>query len=179
MEHEGQPFQRRQRFEHDEQGEPDTVGQHRGMLRVAAVRGGDDRIGDEHVERLLGVGPALPQAVEADPAGDGGQPAADVRDAGQVGPGESEPGVLHRVVGFAERPEHPVAHRPQVRAVGVEQVSPLVGHRSDRSGRAHTTWPAGWRIVALTRLNMLVTAIHITIEASCSSVKCSAAAFHT
>ena len=59
------------------------------LLRVAAVGGGDDRIGDEHVERLLGVGPPLPQAVEADPAGDGGQPAADVGDARPGRPGRS------------------------------------------------------------------------------------------
>jgi hypothetical protein len=50
VEYERQPFQRRQRLEHDQQGEADAVGEHRGTFRVAAIRGGDDRVGDEHVE---------------------------------------------------------------------------------------------------------------------------------
>src|SRR5215475_144335 len=118
-----------------------------------------------------------PQAVEADPAGDGGQPRADVRDAGEVCVRETEPRVLHRVVGLADRAEHSVTHRPQLRAVGIEQARPRVGRRVER-GR-HAAWPAGVRSVMLTRLKKFVTPIHNTIAASCSWVKRSAAAFHT
>src|SRR5262249_8732320 len=85
--------------------------------------------------------------------------------------------VLHGVVGLADRAEHSVAHRPQLRTVGVEQARPRVRRRVERG--CHAAWPAGVRSVTLTRLKKFVMPIHNTIDASCSLVKCSAAFFQT
>ena len=56
------------------------------------------------------------------PARPGRQPAAQVVDLAGVGAAaaEPQPGSLDGVVGLAERAEHPVGHRPQVGAVGLE-----------------------------------------------------------
>ena len=53
VEDEGQPLRRRQRLEHDEQRQPDRVGDERLVLGVDAVRAVDDRIGEMVGERLL------------------------------------------------------------------------------------------------------------------------------
>ena len=52
-----------------------------------------------------------------------------------VGAAEPEPGLLHGVVRLAQRAEHPVGHRPQVGAVGLEPLrQPVVFvHRSHSS----------------------------------------------
>ncbi len=55
--------------------------------------------------------------------GDGGQPGAEVLDLARVGVAEPQPGVLDGVVSLAERAEHPVGHRAQVRSVLLELVS--------------------------------------------------------
>ena len=69
---------------------------------------------------------------EAHPGDHRRQPAAEVLDAARVAAGEPEPRLLHCVVGFAERPEHSVCHRPQVAAVRLEAFGQQVevGHPS-------------------------------------------------
>ena len=67
------------------------------------------------VERLLAPRLARAQHVEAHARDDRRQPAAEVLDVGRVGAAEAQPRLLHRVVGLAQRAEHPVGHRPQVR----------------------------------------------------------------
>ena len=58
------------------------------------------------------------------PGDDRGQPAAQVLDRAGVGPAEPEPGLLDGVLRLAQRPEHPVGHRPQVRPVRLEPLRP-------------------------------------------------------
>ena len=135
MEHEREPFGRRERLEHHEQREPDRVGQHRFLLRVdpgGRLRGG---LRGDLVERVFAPGRARAQHVEAHPGGDGGEPAREVLDVGRVGAAEADPRLLDRVVGLGRRAEHPVGDRPQVRPVGLEPLGQkfLVVHRSHSS----------------------------------------------
>src|SRR5207247_1064764 len=50
-----------------------------------------------------------------------------------VGPAEPQPGVLHRVVGLAQRAQHAVGDRPQVRPVRLE----LLGQKLALVHRSH------------------------------------------
>ena len=120
MEDERQPFRRGQRLEHDQQRKTDRVGEHRLVLRIAALDGVDDRVGQMDVQRLLAARLACAEHVQRHAGDHGRQPAAEVLDVARVGAAESKPGVLDRVVGLAERPEHPIGDRPQVGPVLAE-----------------------------------------------------------
>jgi hypothetical protein len=78
-------------------------------------------------EGLLAAGPAAPQLVEADPADDGGEPAAEVLDAFGVAGGQPEPGLLDGVLGLAGGAEHLEGHGLQSGPVRFEAAGePLV-----------------------------------------------------
>ena len=132
VQHEREPLGGSQRFEHHEQRETDRVGQQRFVLGVDPVLAAHDRLGHVRVQRLLAPRLARAQHVQAHPRDDRRQPSAQVLDAAGVGAAEPQPGFLHGVVRLAQRAEHPVGHRPQVGAVGLEPLrQPVVFvHRS-------------------------------------------------
>jgi hypothetical protein len=92
------------------------------VFGIGAVGGVEDRVGQVHVERLLAPGSARAEHVQRDARDDRRQPSAHVLDLARVGAAQPQPGVLHRVVGFAERAEHPVGHRAEVRALLLELI---------------------------------------------------------
>ena len=101
VQHERETLGGRQRLEHDEQRQPDGVGQQRLVLGIDAVRAADDRLGDaDRVERILAPRAPRLQLVQADPRDDGGEPAAEVLDRVGVGAVEPQPGLLDGVVGL-------------------------------------------------------------------------------
>jgi hypothetical protein len=112
---EGQPFGRGQRLEHDQQRQADRVGEQRLVLGVGPVCGIDDRVGNVHVERLLGPRSARAEHVQRHACHDRRQPGAKVLDLARVGAAEPQPGVLDGVVSLAERAEHPVGDRAEMR----------------------------------------------------------------
>ena len=77
------------------------------------------------------------QRVQAQPRDDGREPAAEIGDIARVGPAETEPRLLDRVVGLADRAEHPVGHRPQVRSVDFEALGQGVGLVHSVTSSAH------------------------------------------
>ena len=119
VQHEGEALRGRQRVEDDEQGEPDRVGEQRLLLGVV-LGVDDDRLGQPRARVLLAPRAAGAEHVEADAPHHRRQPAAEVGDRGRVGAAQAEPGFLHRVLGLADRAEHPVRHGIQVRPEPLE-----------------------------------------------------------
>ena len=144
---EGEALGGGQRLEHDEQGEPDRVGQLGLVGRVGVLAGADDRLGQRRAHEVLAPRAARAQHVQAHAADDRRQPAAQVVDRLGVGAAEAQPRLLDGVVGLAQRAEHPVGDRAQVRPVLLELLGlvlvarprshPLVGvrHSSDEPTR--------------------------------------------
>ena len=120
MKDEREPFRWGERLEHHEQRQADRVGEQRLVLGVGAVSGVDDRVGHAHVERLLAPRSARAEHVQRHACDDRRQPAAEVLDLARVGAAEPQPGVLDGVVGLAERAEHPVGDRTEMRSVILE-----------------------------------------------------------
>jgi len=101
VQHERQAFgrgQRLQHHQHHQQRQPDGVRRQRLVLGVAAVVEADDRIGQVYLQRLLPPSRARTEHVQADPAGDRGQPGGQVRHVVGVGAAEPQPGLLDGVV---------------------------------------------------------------------------------
>jgi hypothetical protein len=117
---EREPLGRRQPLQHDQQRQPDGVGEERLLLGVGPVLPTDDRLGHVHVERLLATRLARAEHVERDPRHDRRQPAGQVVDSPGVGAAQAQPRLLQRVVGLAHRAEHPVGHRSQAGPVVLE-----------------------------------------------------------
>jgi hypothetical protein len=70
--------------QHNQQGEPDRVGEQRLLLGTDLVEWAHDRIGHVHADRLLATRfPGL-QHVEADARDHGGEPAAEVLDRARI-----------------------------------------------------------------------------------------------
>ena len=117
---------------HHEERESDRVGHERLVLRVHPLGAAHDRIGHAHVDRLLAPRPPRAQHVERQARDDGRQPSAQVLDLIGVGAAEPQPRLLHGVVRFAQRAEHPVGHRPQMGSVLLETLGQplLIVHRS-------------------------------------------------
>ena len=74
-----------------------------------------DRVGQVHVERLLAARPCASAACSARPARRRSSASRRGSRPRRVGAAEPQPGLLDGVVGLAQRAEHPVGHRPQVR----------------------------------------------------------------
>jgi hypothetical protein len=111
VQHEREPFGRRERLQHHQQRQPDRVGEHRLLLGVAAVLRADDLVWCLRLEGVLAAPLAGAQRVEAHSSHHCGQPRTQVLHAVGVGAAEAQPGFLHGVVGVAHRAEHPVGHR--------------------------------------------------------------------
>jgi hypothetical protein len=121
MQHERQPLGRTQRVQHHQERETDRVRQQGLVLGVAAgILVADNRLGQPGADVALPARFAAAQHVQAHAPDDGGQPAAEVRDAVIVGPAQAQPRLLYGVLGVADRPEHSIRDRRQVRAVGFE-----------------------------------------------------------
>ncbi len=116
--------------EDDEQGEADRVGEEGLVLGVEAALGVDHRVGQADVQGLFAAPGAGAEQVQADAGGDGGEPAGEVRDVVGVGAFGAEPGLLERIVGFAEGAEHAVGEGAQARALRFEA-------RREGGGLAH------------------------------------------
>ena len=121
VQHEREPLGGRQRLEHDEQREPDRVGQQRLVLGVDPVRRGS------RSDRARARRAAPRGATCASAACSGTRRATTVVSQPPrfstplgVGAAEPQPGFLDGVVGLAQRAEHPVGHRPQVGPVLLE-----------------------------------------------------------
>ena len=98
---EGEPLGGRERLEHDQQGEPDRVGEQRLVLGVDGVGAVDQRVGDAHLlQRRLAPRRARAQHVQRHARDDRRQPAAEVLDLVRVGAVQAQPGLLHGVVGL-------------------------------------------------------------------------------
>jgi hypothetical protein len=72
--------------QHDLQSHPDRVGEQRFVLRVFAGCRGDERLGHERGDGLLGTGRACSDHVQTDPCDDRGEPAGEVVDLAGAGP---------------------------------------------------------------------------------------------
>jgi hypothetical protein len=123
VQHEGQPFGRREHVEDGEQGQPDRVGQFglgRGVVADRRRPSPGDGLVGAGLEWLLPPRAARSQHVQRDAGHDRRQPAAEVLDVAAVGPGQPQPRLLDGVLGITRRAEHPVGHRPQARPVGLE-----------------------------------------------------------
>jgi hypothetical protein len=132
VQHDGEPFGRRQCVEDDEQRRPDGIGQHGllfGSIGHFACHG---RLGFLSLNRLLA--PRLPGAkhVKAYPRHDGGEPTTEALHALCARAAESEPRLLDGVVSLVRRPEHLEGDGPKVGPLGLEfRCQPVVlGHRS-------------------------------------------------
>jgi len=103
-------------FEHDQQRQPDGVGQHGLVFRPVLDRDGWLRQRDV----VLAARAARAQHVEGDARDHRGQPAGEVLDRLGVGAREPQPRLLHCVLGLAPRAEHSVRDRLQVPPVALE-----------------------------------------------------------
>ena len=132
VEHERHALGGSELLEHDQERDPDRVGEQRLLLGI-------DRGGLDHGllrqllrERVLGAGPARAQHVQAHPGDDGRQPPSQVLDLARVGAAQPQPGLLDGVLGLGERAQHAVGHGPQVGSSllerGGEQISFVHGH---------------------------------------------------
>ena len=90
------------------------------MLGLGAVGGVDDRVGNVHIERLLAPRSARAEHVQRHARDDRRQPAAEVFDLARVGAAQPQPGVLDGVFSLADRAEHPVGDRAEMRSVILE-----------------------------------------------------------
>jgi hypothetical protein len=124
------------------------------MLWLRPVGAVDDRIRHVHADRLLA--PARAQNVQRHASDHRRQPGAEILDGVGIRAAEPQPGFLHGVVGFAQRAEHPIGHRPQPSTLLLEalrQPFALI-HRSHSSvASGQTTRPArpGWCDKAIER----------------------------
>jgi hypothetical protein len=98
-----------QRVEHDQQRQPDRVGQHRFLL-WPGIHGGCRVVRDEGP---LVAGLPGSQHVQAYPGDDRGEPAVEVGHAVRATARGVDPGLLHGVLGLVQRAENPVGNRAQ------------------------------------------------------------------
>ena len=129
MQHERGALRRGQLLEHDEERHPHGLVERDAVGRVGTegspagqgcrARSAEDGLGEPRSDRGLARGPRRAQEVEAEPAHDDDEPAADVVDRVEVGPEQPGVALLHDVLGLLDAAEHPVRDVEQVAAVGV------------------------------------------------------------
>lgn len=124
MEHEREPFGRRERLEHDQQRDADGLGQEGvalGTGRVAArAEPRRERLGQPRPGVGLAPRAAAAEKVEADPAEGNGEPAAKVIGPSRVTSIEADPCLLDGILGLGHRAEHAVAHGSEMRPMPLE-----------------------------------------------------------
>jgi len=144
VQHEGEPLGRVQRLEYDQQRKTHRVGEDALLGRIDPVAGLDDRVGHAHAQRVLAPGSPRAQHVQALPRHDRGEPAGDVVHVLARGARDSQPSLLHRVLGLGERAQHPVGQRLQPGSLLLETLSPElfvlhVSHPLDPAGHFYDT----------------------------------------
>lgn len=125
MQDEGEPLGGSQGLQDHQQRDAHGIGDEDLVLRIDGCEPRDDRVGQPDVpvlvlQRILAPRGARAQHVQAHPADHGGQPAAQVVHGGDVRAAQLQPGLLHGVLGLADRAQHPVGHGPQMGAVLLE-----------------------------------------------------------
>ncbi len=100
MQHECESLRRLEGLQDHEERESDRVGEYRVGLRIP-VGASDDRIGNVNVQCIFPARCSRSQHVEAQARDDGREPGAQVLDAADIGPAESNPALLDRILGFA------------------------------------------------------------------------------
>ena len=125
VQHVGEALGGTQRLQDHEQSEADRVGEQRLVLRVA-LGARDQRIGHMHRKRFLALRLARAQHAQRHAGDHRGQPRAHVLDLARVGARCAQPGLLHGVVGLADRSEHAIGDGAQVGAVCLELGCQLV-----------------------------------------------------
>ena len=144
VQQEGGPLLRRQRLEHDQEGEGEGVGQ-LGLLGWIVGRALGDRLGQPLADVCLAPGAGRAQLVDRQSR----------RDGGGVGPGRgdvlaaldrgvhTEECLLHHVLRLAHAAQHPIGDRegpgPQV---VIKRVAPAARRRI--VGLVHAELPTGW-----------------------------------
>ena len=135
------------RFEHDQERhadrliEGDPVGRvGRGAARPPAdpLRGFGQRLGDPFAHVALPPGPGRAEQVQADAAGDRGQPGAGGFDGFLLLPGHGVPagvGLLHGILGLGQGAQQPVGE--------IDQLTPLAHDRVQARVGPAVSWP-GW-----------------------------------
>jgi hypothetical protein len=128
----GEPLCRRQRLEHDEQGEADGVDEQGLVLGVDAVCGVDDRVRQVCIEWLLTSRPVCAEHVERHAPDHGDKPGFEILDLVGVRAAEPDPRLLDGVVGLADGAQHPVGDGSQPGPVLLESFGQPVAlvHRS-------------------------------------------------
>ena len=143
VEHEREPLWRCQGLEHDQQREPHRVGQKRLLLGVEPLLAAHDRLRHVRAEGFLAARFPGARHVETDTCDHGREPPAGVLDAAGVRTTHPRPRLLKGVVGFAQRPEHPSGHRPQVGAVSLEPLRQVFAF-------VHCHIPSSSSVIAMT-----------------------------
>ncbi len=139
MQLERHPFGRRERAQHDKQRHPHRVGKQRLVLGVAAHFAADSGLRQRTAKRLLPPGRTRSQHVQAHPGHDGGQPPTEVLDIAGVRPAQPQPGLLHGIVGLAQRTEHSQRDRLKVSSLLLEPLGRSVGLVHRQSLRCHAS----------------------------------------
>jgi hypothetical protein len=124
---------RRHRLERNEERHADRLVQGDAVGRVGGgpLGGVGQRLGDPLADIAFAAGAGRPQQVEADAAGDGGQPGAGRGDLVLLAPRQGVPagvGLLDGVLGLGEGSQQPVAEVDQMAALAEDRV----GHRCSR-----------------------------------------------
>jgi hypothetical protein len=101
----------------------------------------DQRLRQPAADGVLAPGLAGPEHIQADPRDHRGQPGAQVIDRAGVAAAEPQPGLLHRILGLAERAEHAVGDRLQMRAALLELLGQPALVRHLPSSRPRVTCP--------------------------------------
>jgi hypothetical protein len=102
------PLGRRERLKHHQQRETDRVRHLNFLLGIESALAPHDRFRHVGAHGILAARLAPAQHIEAHARDDRGQPSAEIADLAGVGTGKPQPGLLDRVVGLGQRPEHPV-----------------------------------------------------------------------
>lgn len=127
VQHEREPLGRAERAEHDLQRDPNGIRQQSLVLRVGTgvTRVANQRLRNEGIQRLLAARPARPEHVQADPRDDRRQPRVEALDLACVRAPQTQPRLLHGVVGFGQGAEDPVGDRAQPWPLAIERVGEL------------------------------------------------------
>jgi len=126
VQHECEPLGGGQRLDDDQERQPNRVGQKGLIGGVGLAPGCEDGIRHPD-ERCLVPALACPEHVQTHAPSHRRQPRAHLFDFAGVGASEPQPGLLHRVLGFAEGAEHAVRDRAQVATVLLESFRQPVG----------------------------------------------------
>jgi hypothetical protein len=120
VQNEGQSLGWGQRVEHDLQREADRVGHEHLVLRVERAGAPDDWIRQMYAGGLFGARLPRLQCVQTYACHDGREPPAEVFDPICSRAADAQPGILNSFIGFGDRAQHPIGHRPEMRAMCLE-----------------------------------------------------------